>query len=78
MKEHEYYVIKRIVMIQMICRIINKPTLSDFTLLKVVGKGAFGKVLQLRKISNGEIYAIKILQKENVIKRNMQKQKDVY
>eukprot|EP01084_Bolivina_argentea_P276974 472707_1 len=51
-------------------RHINKPTLSDFTLLKVVGKGAFGKVLQIRKISNSEIYAMKILKKENVIKRN--------
>ena len=49
---------------------INRPTLSDFTLLKVVGKGAFGKVLQVRKVDDSKIYAMKILKKENVIKRN--------
>ena len=48
----------------------HRPALSDFTLLKVVGKGAFGKVLQVRRANDPKIYAMKILKKENVIKRN--------
>ena len=35
-----------------------------------MGKGSFGKVLQVRKIDAGEIYAMKVLKKENVVKRN--------
>lgn len=35
-----------------------------------MGKGAFGKVLQVRKLDDNNIYAMKILKKENVIKRN--------
>ncbi len=46
----------------------SRITLSNFTLLKVVGKGAFGKVLQVRR--DDKLYAMKILKKENVIKRN--------
>eukprot|EP00455_Lapot_gusevi_P020628 TRINITY_DN21838_c0_g2_i1.p1 TRINITY_DN21838_c0_g2~~TRINITY_DN21838_c0_g2_i1.p1 ORF type:complete len:418 (+),score=72.88 TRINITY_DN21838_c0_g2_i1:49-1302(+) len=44
--------------------------LEDFALLKVIGKGSFGKVLQVRKIDTGEIFAMKVLKKENIIKRN--------
>ncbi|CAE7364614.1 pkgB [Symbiodinium microadriaticum] len=39
---------------------------SDFDLLKVVGKGAFGKVMLVRKKANkgaGQIYAMKVLKK---------------
>ena len=48
----------------------EKVTLDDFQLLKVIGKGSFGKVLQVRKIDSGCIYAMKVLRKENIIKRN--------
>jgi serum/glucocorticoid-regulated kinase 2 len=44
--------------------------LREFSLLKVVGKGSFGKVMQVRKKDNGRIYAMKVLQKANIIKRN--------
>ena len=44
--------------------------LDDFVLLKVIGKGSFGKVLQVRKKDTGAIYAMKVLRKENIIKRN--------
>eukprot|EP00497_Spongosphaera_streptacantha_P000172 TRINITY_DN1108_c0_g1_i1.p1 TRINITY_DN1108_c0_g1~~TRINITY_DN1108_c0_g1_i1.p1 ORF type:complete len:145 (+),score=22.67 TRINITY_DN1108_c0_g1_i1:66-437(+) len=39
-------------------------------LLKVVGKGSFGKVLQVRNRHDGKIYAMKQLKKEHIIKRN--------
>eukprot|EP01084_Bolivina_argentea_P106576 190684_1 len=48
-----------------------EPSLNDFILLKVVLKGSFGsKVLQVRNVDNGIIYAMKILKKETIIKRN--------
>jgi len=46
-----------------------KVCLDDFVLLKTVGKGSFGKVVQVRKKDDGKIYAMKILKKEMVIKR---------
>jgi serine/threonine protein kinase len=48
----------------------SKVGLREFVLLKVVGKGSFGKVMQVRKKANGRIYAMKVLQKANIIKRN--------
>jgi serum/glucocorticoid-regulated kinase 2 len=47
-----------------------KIGLREFSLLKVVGKGSFGKVMQVRKRDTGRIYAMKVLHKSNVIKRN--------
>lgn len=48
-----------------------KPCLDDFTLVKVIGKGSYGKVMLVqRKGTKDEIYAMKMLRKENVIKRN--------
>jgi serum/glucocorticoid-regulated kinase 2 len=44
--------------------------LKEFVLLKVVGKGSFGKVMQVRKKDTGRIYAMKVLQKANIIRRN--------
>ena len=33
---------------------------ADFELLNLVGKGSFGKVIQVRKIDSGEIFAMKV------------------
>ena len=44
----------------------NSLTVSDFDLLRVVGKGAFGKVMLVRKKANqdaGRIFAMKVLKK---------------
>jgi len=48
----------------------QKIKLEDFELLKVLGRGAFGKVMQVRKKSDGKIYALKILKKRAIIARN--------
>eukprot|EP01088_Endostelium_zonatum_P001106 TRINITY_DN1138_c0_g1_i1.p1 TRINITY_DN1138_c0_g1~~TRINITY_DN1138_c0_g1_i1.p1 ORF type:complete len:786 (-),score=193.53 TRINITY_DN1138_c0_g1_i1:234-2591(-) len=40
---------------------------EDFELIKVVGRGSFGKVIQVRKTDTNRIYAMKILKKETVI-----------
>lgn len=47
----------------------TRVCLDDFVLLTTVGKGSFGKVVQVRKKDDGKIYAMKILKKEMVIKR---------
>jgi len=47
----------------------KKLTVNDFTFLKVVGKGSFGKVMQVRKNDDGKIYAMKVLKKKALVKR---------
>lgn len=44
-------------------------SVDDFDLLKVIGKGSFGKVMQVRKKDNQKIYAMKVLKKEQLIAR---------
>ncbi|XP_074642748.1 serine/threonine-protein kinase Sgk1-like [Tubulanus polymorphus] len=43
---------------------------SDFQFLKVIGKGSFGKVLLARHKAEETLYAIKVLQKKAIMKRN--------
>jgi serine/threonine protein kinase len=47
----------------------RRPCLDDYTLLKVLGKGSFGKVLLVRKKANDRLYAMKVLRKDLVVKR---------
>uniref|UniRef100_A0A1I7XU93 Protein kinase domain-containing protein n=1 Tax=Heterorhabditis bacteriophora TaxID=37862 RepID=A0A1I7XU93_HETBA len=42
---------------------------DDFELLKVIGKGAFGEVAVVKMKGDGEIYAMKILNKWEMLKR---------
>jgi serum/glucocorticoid-regulated kinase 2 len=49
----------------------SKLTIEDFELLKVLGKGSFGKVMLVRKKNeDGPLYALKTLRKAALIKRN--------
>lgn len=46
-------------------------TLDDFQVMKVLGKGAYGKVMLVtRKNEEAQVYAMKKLQKEHIVKRN--------
>eukprot|EP01114_Cavostelium_apophysatum_P015811 TRINITY_DN438_c0_g1_i5.p1 TRINITY_DN438_c0_g1~~TRINITY_DN438_c0_g1_i5.p1 ORF type:complete len:382 (+),score=103.60 TRINITY_DN438_c0_g1_i5:237-1382(+) len=49
---------------------LKKIGVSDFDLLHVIGKGSFGKVLQVRKKDTGKIYAMKVLNKKNILENN--------
>jgi len=51
------------------------PQLDDFTLVKVLGKGSYGKVMlvtrdQEKTEGKPPLYAMKMLRKENIVKRN--------
>jgi len=47
----------------------QKLSISDFELLKLVGKGSFGQVWQVSMKKNQEIYALKILKKKDLVAR---------
>jgi len=44
-------------------------TIDDFELITVIGKGSFGKVMQVRKRDTSRIYALKTLRKQHIIER---------
>jgi len=48
----------------------NEPlTIEAFDLLKVIGKGSFGKVMQVRKKDTQRIYALKTIRKAHIAQR---------
>jgi serine/threonine protein kinase len=47
----------------------SKVSLEDFELVKVIGKGSFGKVTLVRKKTDHKLYAMKVLVKSNIVKR---------
>lgn len=48
----------------------SKLKVDDFTILKVIGRGSYGKVLLVKKIDTEEILAMKILKKKEMMVRN--------
>ena len=44
--------------------------IEDFEVLKVVGRGAFAKVYQVRKKGTSEIYAMKVMRKDKIMEKN--------
>jgi len=48
----------------------DKVGVEDFDLLNLVGKGSFGKVMQVRKKDTGKIYAMKVLDKKHILEHN--------
>ncbi|GAA5918735.1 hypothetical protein JCM1841_006269 [Sporobolomyces salmonicolor] len=56
-------------------QVVYKPatahlTIDAFDLLKVIGKGSFGKVMQVRKKDTGRIYALKTIRKAHIVSRS--------
>ena len=49
----------------------KKISKEDFYILKVIGRGSFGKVYLVRKKDTGVPYAMKILKKDQLIKKNL-------
>eukprot|EP00030_Apusomonadida_sp_AF-17_P000643 a175486_287.p1 GENE.a175486_287~~a175486_287.p1 ORF type:complete len:475 (-),score=239.81 a175486_287:1-1392(-) len=48
----------------------DKLTVESFDLLKVLGKGSFGKVMLVSKKDTGCLYAMKVLSKDAIIQRD--------
>ncbi len=44
---------------------------DDFHLVKVIGRGTFGKVFLVRKKDSNQVYAMKVLKKEQIASRNL-------
>lgn len=44
--------------------------LDAFKIIKVIGKGSFGKVFLVRDKANGTLYAMKVLKKDYIIRKN--------
>jgi len=49
---------------------VSAPSLDSFKMIKVIGKGSFGKVFLVREIKTDDMFALKVLRKDNIIKRN--------
>ncbi|ORX93748.1 serine/threonine protein kinase 15 [Basidiobolus meristosporus CBS 931.73] len=47
------------------------PSIRDFEILKPISRGAFGKVYLARKRTTHDLYAIKILKKSDMVRKNM-------
>jgi len=45
-------------------------TIDDFDMLKVVGKGSYGTVVQVRLKDTGDIFALKVIDKKFVVEKN--------
>ena len=50
--------------------VTGKFTLADFDILCVLGRGAFGKVFQVRNRIDGKIYAMKVMRKDVVFEKD--------
>ena len=46
-------------------------TIHDFILLKTISKGAYGKVILARKKNTSDLFALKVLDKEKMVEKNV-------
>lgn len=47
----------------------TKVTLDDFLLLTVIGRGAYAKVVLVRRRKDDKVLALKIIKKKNIEKK---------
>ncbi|KAJ3378895.1 hypothetical protein HDU84_007222 [Entophlyctis sp. JEL0112] len=57
--------------IQIMFKTVEKKTFTvdDFSILKLVGKGSYGRVMLVKKKDTGRVYAMKILSKKDIVKK---------
>lgn len=49
----------------------DKMSIKDFILLKTISSGAYGKVILARKKATKDLFAIKVLNKEMMVEKNV-------
>ncbi len=47
----------------------SRMTLNDFTIIRTIGRGAFGEVMLVRKKDSNEVIAMKRLSKADMLKK---------
>jgi tRNA A-37 threonylcarbamoyl transferase component Bud32 len=53
-----------------LCQSSDKVGKEDFELLTVIGRGSFGKVMQVKHLKTGKVYAMKVMRKDAIIAKN--------
>uniref|UniRef100_A0A7I4FUW0 non-specific serine/threonine protein kinase n=1 Tax=Physcomitrium patens TaxID=3218 RepID=A0A7I4FUW0_PHYPA len=48
----------------------DRTTIDDFEIIKPISRGAFGRVFLARKCTTGDLFAIKVLRKADMIRKN--------
>lgn len=48
----------------------SAPRLDSFRMIKVIGKGSFGKVFLVKEVKTDHMFALKVLRKDHIIRRN--------
>jgi serine/threonine protein kinase len=48
-----------------------KISKEDFKIIRVIGRGTFGKVFLVRHRASGKYYAMKVLKKAQILKKNL-------
>jgi serine/threonine protein kinase len=46
----------------------EKVTIEDFSMIRVVGRGAYGKVYKAKFIRDSQLYAVKAMKKDFLVK----------
>eukprot|EP01114_Cavostelium_apophysatum_P005789 TRINITY_DN1696_c0_g1_i1.p1 TRINITY_DN1696_c0_g1~~TRINITY_DN1696_c0_g1_i1.p1 ORF type:complete len:990 (-),score=230.87 TRINITY_DN1696_c0_g1_i1:114-3083(-) len=50
---------------------LNPPRVQDFNILRPLSRGAFGRVYLAKKTRTGDLYAVKVLKKSDMVRKNM-------
>ena len=50
----------------------NNPSVEDFSILSVIGKGTYAKVYLVRHLKDNKLYALKVLKKKYIIEKNQE------
>lgn len=52
---------------------MNNCSIDDYSLLSVIGRGTYAKVLLVRCKQDKQVYAMKVLKKKYIIEKNQEK-----
>ena len=50
----------------------NEVKIEDFKIVKVIGRGSFGKVYLVNKVTDGQYYAMKVLKKDMILRQGQE------